>query len=139
MEKNIIEGNKLIAKFMNYDDIDCDKCKYNFDCNHLQCCLSPLEKDKLLSYHSDWNWLMPVIEKIEGLKLGTITIDTPMFSNDKYYEASVSFVITSYDCSLHLSGTMKLYEEFLYNKGFTMIGNVFKTIVDFIKWYNKRN
>ena len=61
---DISEGNKLIAEFMEYDDVDCRSCKYFRDCNLWQCQLTNQEKEELLSYHSSWDWLMPVVAKI---------------------------------------------------------------------------
>ena len=49
MEKEIIEGNKLIAEFMGLSML------------HNQTRLETLK------YHSSWDWLMPVVEKIEQL------------------------------------------------------------------------
>ena len=46
MSKEIIEGNKLIAEFM-------DK--------------PPHIMPELLKYHTSWDWLMPVVEKIGSL------------------------------------------------------------------------
>jgi len=65
--ETILQSNKLIAKFMKYDSIDCSACRYNFDCNHFQCGLTQNEKDDLLSYNCSMDWLMPVIDKIESL------------------------------------------------------------------------
>lgn len=58
--EEIIEGNKLIAEFMGYEKHptieDClrdpQKSEHNF--------MHPSH----LKYHSSWDWLMPVIEKI---------------------------------------------------------------------------
>lgn len=66
-QQEIIEGNKLIAEFMGYDGVDCPNCKHTRDCNWLQCGLTPHEKDEQLKYHSSWDWLMHVVEKIESL------------------------------------------------------------------------
>ena len=47
MEKEIIEGNKLIAEFMGLSML------------HNQTRLETLK------YHSSWDWIIPVIDKIE--------------------------------------------------------------------------
>jgi len=49
----ILNGNILIAKFMN--DIDSINSKISFKKN---CSIEDLK------YHSSWNWLIPVIAKI---------------------------------------------------------------------------
>lgn len=64
---NTIKGNKLIAAFRGYDGLNCEVCKYNYDCNHLQCGLTKNEQLELVSYDSSWDWLMPVVEHVESL------------------------------------------------------------------------
>lgn len=58
------EGNKLIADFMEIPKCDmckvCDKYKYG-PCIYY----SPGE----MRYHNSWNWLMPVVKKIQQLKM----------------------------------------------------------------------
>ena len=81
--QEIIEGNKLIAEFMKYDDVDCHNCKYSRDCNWIQCGLTKQEKDEQLKYHSFWDWLIPCIgkisneceepEELDGLKYALLT------------------------------------------------------------------
>ena len=51
------EGNKLIAEFHG---------KYNTNWNTISC-----YPPKDLKYHTSWDWLMPVVEKIEGMKYHT--------------------------------------------------------------------
>src|SRR6185437_13454507 len=57
----IIEGNKLIAEFMGIKDNPNKKGYY----------YHPLKKDwgtiKGFKYHSSWDWLMPVVEKIRNI------------------------------------------------------------------------
>ena len=50
----IRENNKLIAEFMRVDQIDVDTW---------------LDKNEELNYNSSWDWLMPVVEKIESLSI----------------------------------------------------------------------
>jgi len=86
------ENNKLIAKFMGYES-------YQFR-NHT---VFIYEEDNHrtdidLHYHKDWNWLMPVVEKIEKYlwdnqgKVGYF--DDGLQSNDieVRYQAVVEFI-----------------------------------------------
>jgi hypothetical protein len=60
---NTIEGNKLITEFMG---AKYDGRKYMIfpDGRHI---VHGDEYDSDLKYHSSWDWLMPVVEKIEAL------------------------------------------------------------------------
>tara|TARA_R110000823_G_scaffold147498_3_gene277983 strand:+ start:192 stop:491 length:300 start_codon:yes stop_codon:yes gene_type:complete len=48
------ENNKLIAEFMRVDQVDVDTW---------------LDKNEELNYNSSWDWLIPVVEKIESLSI----------------------------------------------------------------------
>lgn len=64
MEKEIIENNVLIAKFMEfpYDDPE-------------QFIVNDSEGERVgtvldLKYHSSWDWLMPVVDRISEVSTG---------------------------------------------------------------------
>ena len=92
-----MKNNKLIAEFMG--DITSMNAKVSFSKN---CGVNDLQ------YHNSWDWLMPVVEKIEGLGYwvnrndGDVTISnksdivviTPMSSGgiDMMYKAVVEFI-----------------------------------------------
>lgn len=63
MDKQTIEeGNKLIAEFMEW------KIDNSFpDKDRVYRNEKALELDTTFKYHSSWEWLMPVCEKIESL------------------------------------------------------------------------
>lgn len=60
----IIEGNKAIAEFMNVHSVELiKKTMYNFP---------QLDEYKTIDYskyHTSWDWLMPVVEKIAEYRL----------------------------------------------------------------------
>lgn len=58
-EKEIVEGNKLLAEFWK-----------NTETKHpyFGWFLTNYPKDSELLFNSDWNWLMPVVEKIESIE-----------------------------------------------------------------------
>lgn len=60
-------------------------------------------------YHSDWNWLMEVVDKV--------------YSSDIYYDKYID-----YNGSMFSSGQIELSAN---------IDHVYKQIVEFIKWYNQ--
>ena len=75
----------------------------------------PTEKNRFyiiefLSYDSDWNWLMPVVEKI--------------YQTDLYYDKYINF-----NSSMFSTGKIELS---------TNIKEVYNQCVEFINWYNEQ-
>lgn len=118
--KEILEGNKLIAEFDGWiltDEFPDKNRTYTKNGN--------IELDTTFKYHTSWDWLMPVVDKIE--KKGCII------------EISYSIVCM---CRICIIG--KKYEKAFNiindNKGgIQPISAVYKSIVEFIKWYNQNN
>lgn len=109
--QDIIISNKLIADFMQYDDVDCSNCKYSRDCNWIQCGLTAQEKIEELKYHSSWDRLMPVIRKIINI-IGVKTVDE--CSSEEWFQST---------------RITRMYID-------TKIEHAFHYVVEFIKWYN---
>ena len=65
--KTTKESNKLIAQFMGYDIINADIILYA-----INGIAYPINK---LEYHQSWDWLMPVVEKIDTLFGEDDTVD----------------------------------------------------------------
>ena len=122
------EGNKLIAEFMGlvkedrYLSFETGRyCKKDND----GCYPDPMKvfiKDgravHTLFYSSDWNWLMPVVEKIEEVGYAVeIVQDSAII-----YEHSSKGTL---NCLVHvLSSNGKLEATY-------------KAVIEFIKWYNE--
>jgi len=113
MKHSAISDNELIAEFMGLKKCDCGVCQKS---------PSPMWKHGsadhaiMLRYHDSWDWLMPVVEKIDGmmppirmpedleaLKAGT-------HGSEKYMDVS----------SMPMA---------------TPISEAYGTVVQFIKWY----
>ena len=109
---NITENNRLIAEFMGYnEEIVNDEVYFT-----LPDMLESLS-DEELHYHSDWNWLMEVVEKIENYNEYTNVLFTPQGCEiNCYIENGFLF---SNDCN-------------------TKIEAVYNACIEFIKWYNKQ-
>jgi len=75
---NTTEKNILIAEFMGmiYDNHNDQPNKY-WELTDEQNFVSqkPYPQHKDLKFHSDWNWLMQVVEKIESLGEGIYQVD----------------------------------------------------------------
>jgi hypothetical protein len=84
-----LENNKLIAEFMGYNSYEYrGHTMFIFDeDNHRT------ELD--LHYHTSWDWIMPVVEKVEQVHEGVPEelINLSLFSTiDEVYNAVVEFV-----------------------------------------------
>jgi len=97
-----IENEKLISDFMGFE-YDPEKDGFKIP--------SQNSITQELKFHSSWDWLMPVVEKIEG-------------------ETDATFNIENDNC--HIEGPFKLTVN-----GYTKFESVYKAVVEFIKWYNK--
>ena len=117
--KNIIEKNKIIAEFLNltsqviFEQVFavCENGKTNF-----------YKKDEL-KFHSDWNWLMEVVEKIESIEYGIYQVDI-LQEGCKILER----------CRLLIDNRVGKLES-----DTTKIESVYLACVEFIKWYNNKN
>jgi hypothetical protein len=113
--ENLTENNKLIAEFMGL--AYSTKYQYegwykNANFNNRICDYDGLK------YHSSWDWLMPVVEKIESLSF-VISFEI----GRKYVE--IKPVRELRDC--------------FYIEGKTKIEAVYNACVEFIEWYNQKN
>src|SRR5574344_1719127 len=118
MNEKIIDGNKLIAVFMEYkfDGIEFIIPEHAiiipFDCQpkkstSLHCFTTTIYKPKNLKFHSSWDWLVPVVEKILGTE-----------NNSSDWE--------------------KHYTQIHDSLWSINIESVWLSVVEFIKWYNKQ-
>ena len=104
------EKNKIIAEFMGYIKNTPSKDFFQH----------PTEKNRydrieFLSYDSDWNWLMEVVEKIESL--------------------GYRIEIVKHIGRIYLSNK----ETIIISENTPKIEAVYIACVEFIKWYNNQN
>lgn len=98
-------GNRLIAEFMGLDVLYDNMVKHE---------TAEPNMVTLMKYHTSWDWLMPVVEKIEVLGHGVTIYRKGCQINDVF-------------CTV---------------KGFnhlSKIGETYKAIIKFITWYNEQN
>lgn len=67
--EEIIEGNKLIAEFIG---LPTTKKSIEFSNNRKE-----IEIDIKFKYHESWNWLMPVLKKIDEFDPATCEVEPP--------------------------------------------------------------
>lgn len=112
------ENNKIIAEFMGLSY--CEKHLYtgwykNHEHNERICDFNGLK------YHSDWNWLMQVVEKIESIEDQRFLFQ--ISSRQGFYaEVRMRFYYNE-----------KIEDAF----GKTRIEAVYNACLTFIEWYNE--
>jgi len=129
------ESNKLIAEFMGVDI-------HEFVMNG----------GKKWEYHSSWDWLMPVVEKIE--ELGSYTVmGTKCYHSIEFTRSNARlFFSPNQDFQLHLELRVgkidrdtwrhpmykaHIIKQFAFKEN-KRIGGLYAIVVEFIKWYNEQ-
>ena len=126
---NIIENNKLIAEFLDWEFDDLSETFETpflklvdpnaFGNEQYSCKLQDFE----LEFHSDWNWMMRVVEKIENLQ----DENNCAIYNVQIEQCFVEIIIN------HTSETIVEVDSN------SKIQAVYNACVEFIKWYNEQN
>lgn len=117
---NTIENNKLIAEFMGFSKVTREhKLEFSYNIKGFaQLGLSETVPSGL-KFHSDWNWLMEVVEKIES--------SVSQF-NIKIYTLANTYT----DVSIIVSSRKRIDIELQTSK----IEAVYNAVIEFIKFYN---
>lgn len=111
-----IQGNKLIETFMGYRK---GWNSYGQDIIVINDTPVQTQQGKKTKYHTSWDWLMPVVEKINKIAI------------DDYGQVEV--VIYPSHCEIYTSGRELLIEV---EDRSSLIYNMYLTVVAFIQWYN---
>lgn len=123
-QQEIIEGNKLIAEFMGAEVLS-PKTKftyYDFGDNWSETNSYVFQQkihDNMLKYHSSWDWLIPIIDKIE------------LIEDSKYVVQ-----IAADRCTIFEWNDSENIVKFNVMHTGEKITATYKCIIEFIKWYN---
>lgn len=125
----ITERNGLIAEFMGLKPNETAMIwgRYSISHNHHTCTEDTVEKAlngfaSIAKFHASWDWLMPVVEKIESL----------IFPDDEYFNFHILGGCCVYIISSH-------GDEFICSdRGQSKIECVYSAVVEFIQWYNQQ-
>lgn len=116
--KELVEGNKLIAEFMGYEYFNDHKLNGIKGVlkkeGKLSLHANIIDKSFCTKYHSSWDWLMPVVEKIEHNITPVEILDT----------------------QCRIGRTIYNKEEILVSSDESKIESVWQAVVQFIQWYN---
>ena len=147
-QEEIIQNNKLIAEFMNLNDqiLSIGSMHSWNDSPFYYTTEDSKEKvieniAKYAKYHSSWDWLMPVVEKIESLRIkGKYEKHNNEIVNCEYL---FTVVISDKQCIINNYIIPQYYgiEEDLLKlydcRNTSKIDAVYKAVIEFIKWYNE--
>ena len=137
IQEEIIEGNKVIVTFMTDD-------------------LGVLSRDlkksgtvESLHYHDEWDWIMPVVEKLEKL---SVKWSISPYKEDGYtkgtkYSHWYEINIRANCCDVYeymaMVNPRLIYlphnDPYFKFKNNTKIYAIWLTCIEFIKWYNNLN
>ena len=112
---NTTESNKLIAEFMGFKlrpDIAEDWYIHTNRPAHAM-------RLRDAKYHASWDWLMPVVEKIERMECDVLV----MYGLPSKYQADISDVSKKYRTKTYYSPSR--------------IEATYRAVVEFIQWYNE--
>lgn len=119
--KTIEEKNKMIAAFEGYKvDYGFDKKGVLFAGHHIRL--------NQLRYHESWDWLMPVVDKIES---SVFPIGTSKFGDEGIH---VDVQMISGVCEItdeDRNGTLEI-NVFANSK----LDATYQAVIQFIEWYN---
>lgn len=113
------ENNKLIAEFMGL--IESSIPNYFWTQKSIEG-FGTGEMVKLL-YHSDWNWLMQVIDKIETLS----------YRRGRHFYLYLDYAKAQIRVDRM---NVNLFSAWGTSSGIRRMGAVYDAVVGFIKWYN---
>ena len=130
--ENIIENNKIIAEFLDWEFDDLSETfetpflklvdPHAFGDEQFSCKLQDFE----LEFHSDWNWLMKVVEKIHSMQSYGVLINP----NGTYIQDEDDKIICMTFKNEEVNG------EIISSSN---IEATFNCCAEFVKWYNEQN
>jgi hypothetical protein len=122
-----IENNKLLAEFMGLTQTEINY--YYFPKFERAFRLGDLK------FHSDWNWLMEVVEKIESLEK-PITNNPNLVGKNEDYEVHIQ----GKHVKIYAHGEVtKEVVDLRSSESNSKIEAVYNACIEFIKWYNENN
>jgi len=130
------DSNIMIAKFMGIIMVAQDRLVYTdlgfntFDGSLNGDCCTDLTK---LKYDTDWDWLMPVLDKIGTLVENISTHQSETISG-RWYQYTISFYnYKGFD-------TVKIVEvKSDYTNAESKLNTYYRAVIEFINWYNSQS
>ena len=119
--KDVIENNKLIAEFMMFETVG-DLHLIPFDNTDNDTYLP-----EHMKFHSSWDWLMPVVDKIEDFfTIGGNELEFQVVTYEDEIKVIAKHPHKAWETLVEVSADGSGKKE-----------NTYKAVVEFIKWYNE--
>ena len=118
--EEILEGNKLIARFMKCKEWPETHKGYVCKFGNIYSNFNTLQQ---LKFHYSWDWLMPVVDKIESI----------IFNKDNSFNVTIgstNFCVIQ-DSNGEVYESIEDYRE-------SKLLTAYVAVTEFIKWYNKQ-
>ena len=136
MTQEQILGNKLIASWMGYKTwvaengtvMAEDDLTYAGHLSHFKC----------FQYHSDWNLLMPVVEKINKFHTPNYYDTDKATENDFSLSYSIDTDATTFVVHFKCFDSSKHRKTKYFSANGNGINVVYEAILQFITWYNEQ-
>lgn len=119
--KTTEEKNRMIAEFMGVGIFE-ETGMYNAS-------IGSEYPVKEIPYHTSWDWLMPVVEKIES-------IEDDLSPYQSYSKNNFCVSIRNGFCQIISGDFLMDFDEFDKHSG-TKKEAVFNAVCEFIEWYNE--
>lgn len=129
-EKEIEKGNVLIAEFMGAIVVAPIGHTGRDICFQVQIEGQYVYQRSLLKYHTSWDWLMPVVEKINDIQA----------PDGKKFRTMI--MPTQCDISIYAHAGMSIPmrdDRFFVGGKERMIDAAYEAVIKFITWYNTNN
>lgn len=131
-DKLTVEGNKMIAEFMDVKPskgiMGDTREWYKINLGYCEI-ISPQDD---FMYHTSWDWLMPVVEKISEYKY-------PNYYTDEDHEKEMPYADCAYPRTFGMRDSDGQYMVRInantLHKGKTLIEATWQAVIDFIQWY----
>lgn len=122
MDKQYIKSNVLIALFMGAEKIDIPSIGIIYQMSCKQFFRQSFEEDRMY-YHKSWEWIMPVVTKIESLG----------------YVSTIERMHASYEIHRVWFNDLKTYQEVSSGaRDENKLIAIYQAVVYFIEWYNNK-
>lgn len=123
-QEEITEGNILIAEFMGFKE---EYGVYRVTPEYIQFVrgmgnvIRDIAYKNDMKFHSSWDWLMPVVEKI-----------------GKEYPVRITWLANSMEVTYIDRDEFSTDDSIADYGGYGAKGNTYKCVVDYIKWHNQK-